>query len=450
MDASLQGDKVLLADDEAPIRELMRVALAPLGCELLEAGTGSEVLDCVERHAPDLVLLDLRMPGGTGEDVLVAIRDRQDAPDVVIVTGYGTVEAATLAVRYHARDFLAKPFSPAVLQQKVTEALTERRERRHREALLVELRRGQEAATQALVRSRQFLTKVVDTCVDAIVVSESDGRIILVNDAACRLCGLTEEQLIGMPLDQFLAFGEDASRLWEEVQRSGHIEGFETYVTDMSAGQRRPVEVNVGLLEGESGEPLGAVGVYRDVSEKRELLRELEEANERLRALSLTDPVTGVHNHRMFQDRIREEVRQALRYSSPLSLIMADTDDLKQVNDTYGHQAGDQMLLGLAKVLHSHLRETDVLCRYGGDEFAVILTHTSLERAAEVAHRLREAVESCGGDLYHLPARVTISIGVASLGPGISTAEELIAAADTALLEAKRQGRNRIGVAPSG
>ncbi len=168
--------------------------------------------------------------------------------------------------------------------------------------------------------------------------------------------------------------------------------------------------------------------------------RDLELANAQLKAQSITDGLTGLKNHREFQERLQDEVSRAARYHLPLSLMMLDVDHFKLYNDSYGHPAGDEVLKMLAKVLESQARETDIIARYGGEEFAVILANTDRDQALSAAERLRLAVsETCW------PLRpVTVSIGISTLRILTNGHSDLVKEADIALYASKGRGRNRI------
>ncbi len=162
-----------------------------------------------------------------------------------------------------------------------------------------------------------------------------------------------------------------------------------------------------------------------------------------------TDPLTGVLNRRYLDRRLNEEIATARRYDLPLSVLMLDIDHFKHINDTHGHQAGDQVLVTLGKIVVGELRTADILARYGGEEFLVIAPHTPLPGAIIVAERVRKRIESHDFSLSGEPGGirrigVTVSIGVASLGNGVDTVEKLVHAADGNLYRAKQEGRNRI------
>ena len=178
---------------------------------------------------------------------------------------------------------------------------------------------------------------------------------------------------------------------------------------------------------------------------------ELERANQRLEQLSTLDGLTGIPNHRHFQERLDMEWRRARREKKPLALLMIDIDLFKLLNDARGHLAGDECLRQIAQALTKCLRRPgDVVARYGGEEFAVILPGLELEKGKVLAERARAAVEGLG--IAH-PASpvgrfVTTSVGVASMVPDqMNTSDTLVAAADRALYRAKQKGRNRVEVA---
>ncbi len=168
----------------------------------------------------------------------------------------------------------------------------------------------------------------------------------------------------------------------------------------------------------------------------------------RLKQVGLTDALTGVNNRRYFEQRLIEACATAQRYQRPLSVLFVDVDHFKRVNDSWGHPAGDAVLRGIAQLVTGHLRNSDVLCRYGGEEFVILLPETTADAARDIAERIRHAVAAY---TFQIPSTVTISVGVTTFGhfgeelvSGMP--ERLLACADAALYRAKQQGRNRVVV----
>lgn len=177
---------------------------------------------------------------------------------------------------------------------------------------------------------------------------------------------------------------------------------------------------------------------------------ELDERNELLQAqaakleeLATTDVLTGTHNRRKFNELILAEIERVRRYGHPLSLLVVDIDHFKRINDTHGHDAGDEVLIVLAGLIRAGIRATDSLARWGGEEFVVLSPEVSVEEAAGLAERLRRAA---GTYAYSFVGSVTASIGVAQHRAG-ETPDELFARADEALYRAKEGGRDRVEVA---
>lgn len=171
----------------------------------------------------------------------------------------------------------------------------------------------------------------------------------------------------------------------------------------------------------------------------------LEDNQKALYELATRDGLTGLYNHHTFYTLLADELARAQRFNRTVSLLMLDIDHFKRVNDTYGHLAGDAVLKGLSELLGSHARAIDRVCRYGGEEIAIILPETDLDAAANIAERMRAAVEAQPFDVNAgVPVRITVSIGVASWPVQADSEQTLVAAADAAMYAAKQRGRNRI------
>jgi diguanylate cyclase (GGDEF)-like protein len=172
------------------------------------------------------------------------------------------------------------------------------------------------------------------------------------------------------------------------------------------------------------------------------LHQELESSNARLKEFSFTDEVTGLYNRRFFATRLEDEVSRYSRFSQPLSVVMLDIDGFKALNDELGHPAGDETLRTVGHILQRQSRNVDVICRYGGDEFAVLLVETGKDGALLYAERVRRQIEAVA---FGHGRAITVSLGVACLPDDVGPVpEDIISASEWALDEAKRAGTNQV------
>ncbi|HET9410189.1 MAG TPA: sensor domain-containing diguanylate cyclase [Candidatus Sulfotelmatobacter sp.] len=209
------------------------------------------------------------------------------------------------------------------------------------------------------------------------------------------------------------------------------------------------------------GQTLGVLGLHSD---KRNAFQDSEQQSlesvadicataiqnahyvQRVKQLAYLDGVTGIFNRRFFEMRITEEIERARRYGTGMAVIMADIDHFKRLNDEFGHLLGDEVLRQVSSILQQQVRKIDVVCRYGGEEFGILLTQTTAQQALGVAEKLRSMVQSW--QFPGVPRKVTISAGVAALPEHGMTRDELVGAADQSLYAAKQAGRNQVCLGP--
>ena len=172
-------------------------------------------------------------------------------------------------------------------------------------------------------------------------------------------------------------------------------------------------------------------------------------AHEKLKQTGLTDALTGINNRRFFDQRLEEEIARNKRLKSKLSCLFIDIDRFKIVNDTFGHDVGDIVLKKVAELIRAELRSIDVVCRYGGEEFAVLLSQSGQEKAIDVAERIRSIIADTSFSEHSIDSSITVSVGVATIdftesvdSPNNVIARELLLFADRALYQAKQNGRN--------
>lgn len=182
----------------------------------------------------------------------------------------------------------------------------------------------------------------------------------------------------------------------------------------------------------------------RDLKDKNS---QLEQSLKRVEELAATDPLTGLYNRRHFSKVLDQLFAETQRYEKDLTCVMIDLDGYKKLNDTHGHQVGDQLLVMAGKVISANMRRMDVAARYGGDEFVLLLPHASAQEAAAVAGRIRDEYRQASAVILRRNEGVTMSVGVGSIrGEQPVSADQLVATADAALYRAKGRGRNQVAI----
>ena len=225
-------------------------------------------------------------------------------------------------------------------------------------------------------------------------------------------------------------------------------------------GVRLDVSISISPVRDAAGRVVSAASIAHDITERKRAQDELRRARDKLEAmnselqlslareeaLARTDGLTGLYNRSYFKELAAREFSAAARYQRALSILMIDVDNFKSINDTLGHAAGDQVLALIAQTAGRHIRAADVLARFGGDEFILLLPETNSRQARTVADRIRAGIAATPVQAGMASLAVTLSIGIAGLrpGPAVDSMEELIQRADQALYRAKAEGRNRV------
>jgi diguanylate cyclase (GGDEF)-like protein len=317
------------------------------------------------------------------------------------------------------------------------------------ETRLEELRQERARLQESIRRIGETFASNLDR--DALLQIVVNTSVDAVNAGAGRA---TSRERPGAPLQQRAVAGD--VRAHGEAIRAAEAQALDT--GESSAAQEGGGFALAHPLRPDDGAVQGLVSIARDTPfspEERELFRYLAaqasvsmenvDLHELVQRQAVTDELTGLFNHRRFQEVIDSEVERARRFEQPVGLVMLDIDDFKSVNDTYGHQQGDVVLREVAGVLRASSRDIDEPARYGGEELAVALPQTDLEGTYLLAERVRTAIEALEvprvdgrGSL-----RVTASFGVAALPETADGKDSLVAAADAALYQAKRAGKNR-------
>ena len=269
---------------------------------------------------------------------------------------------------------------------------------------------------------------------DGILVLDTKERIVDINPSAEKLFGINEDRAVGSQAEGLFS---DDPELNDSLKRSGsHI------VSTTNAGKACHYSLSNTPIRDKRGFSLGRLIVLRDITEQKILEKKLE-------VQAATDPLTGVMNRRYFTELSEKEFARSHRKGNPLALIILDIDHFKSVNDNYGHHIGDLVLKALCDECSHCLRESDLLGRWGGEEFIILLPETDLDTAFMVAERLRLKImemktpvsdKTESGEFLS----VTVSLGITVVEPSENTLQEAFKRADRALYRSKQEGRNRV------
>jgi diguanylate cyclase (GGDEF)-like protein/PAS domain S-box-containing protein len=331
-----------------------------------------------------------------------------------------------LALEAAERNFAQQELETQVKDR--TAELTRANEKLVREAA------ERERAEARVRHSEDNLRKLFEVSpVSLVLTSATEKRVILANRRTSELFEINPDEMVGQRPTDFYVHPEDRERLLARVLEEGHIDNFEA-VLKTATGRVFPALLSAQRLVFD-GEPALVVSAL-DISAQKAV-------EEQLRELATRDPLTDCVNRRYFMEIATKELVRADRYGNSVSIAMLDADHFKDINDQYGHAMGDRVLRAIADRCRSALRKTDVLGRFGGEEFVVLFVETGLAEAQRVAERLLAKVAEPMSSLDATAVPVTISAGVVERRPG-ETLDAVLKTADEALYQAKRDGRNRV------
>lgn len=290
---------------------------------------------------------------------------------------------------------------------------------------------------------------ILDHVGDGVYVLDADDRIVYWNASCEDLTGFTAEEALGHRCSSELLrhVDEHGRQLcfdgcpMKASRADGQPRQAEVYVHHKN-GHRVPVRVHTRPLRDESGQMVAVVQSFVDIADK---VAALERARE-LQELAYLDALTGIANRRFLDQVLEARLNESGRYGWQLGFILMDVDHFKAVNDTYGHEVGDQVLRMVARTLRGATRSYDLVGRWGGEEFAAILTSTSPDGLWSIAERYRALVEQSDIQVNGHRLQVTVSLGAALAAGSTDTPSSLVARADELLYQSKRAGRNRVTV----
>jgi two-component system cell cycle response regulator len=448
--------RVLVVDDILSNVKLLEAKLTAEYFEVITAFNGLECLARMDEGAPDIVLLDVMMPGMDGFEVCRRIKSnpRTAHVPVVMVTALDQPSDRVAGLEAGADDFLTKPVDDSALFARVRSLV--------RLKMMTDELRMRESTGQGM--------GLIDPA-ETLVENNLSGRILVIEDRAESVAWFSsalkpvhevssadtfEEALVrvkGGDFDQIVVSlgmrGFDGLRLCSQLRslpEGRHV----PILVVVSDGDRR--KLTQALEMGVNDYLTRPVDKNELVARVRTQLRKKRYAD-RLRhnvqlslEMAITDQLTGLHNRRYMSRHLDTLLSNAKKNERPLAFVIMDVDHFKQVNDTYGHDIGDEVLKEFASRIAANTRGIDLACRYGGEEFVVAMPDTDIAFATNIAERLRQSIETTPVKISRAPGalNITISIGIARCEGENDTADALLHRADQALYRAKRTGRNKV------
>ena len=465
--------KILVVDDDKAARKSIRSILEEEGYLVLEAEDGASGLQQVKTETPDLVLLDIVMPRVDGIKVCKAIKSNPDYQKIPILmtTSMGSKEDIIRGLKSGADDYVVKPYDRSELLARIKTFLRagnllKQLEREKRDLLAI---LDISNAITSTLDSRDVLysivkkiSEIIDVNRCSIVRIDADGHrgfVVATNE---------DPNIFNIPID--LKKYPEIMKVLEtkemvvinDIDKDPIVASVRNHLSKtlfhsllvlpvimkqnvigtilLRTARTRPFEVReiqfCQIIANAAANALINASLFES----------MELANIHLEKLATTDGLTGIFNHRYFYRRLDEEFNRAERYSNPLSAIMMDVDNFKEVNDTLGHRIGDRILKELAVVLKANIRKSDIVARYGGDEFIILLPQTDRQGAEMEAHRvIREIVNH---QFESLPdSRIRISFGISTYpNAQILKADDLVTIADRSLYTHKAENKKQTPV----
>ncbi|MGI8655029.1 MAG: diguanylate cyclase [Pyrinomonadaceae bacterium] len=429
--------KILIAEDDMVSRRVLQATLVKWGHGVVVVNDGDEALAVLQREdAPSLAVLDWMMPGMDGVEVCGKVRESPSATPtyIILLTAKATKEDVVAGLEAGADDYLTKPFAREELRAridvgvrvvKLQKTVADRVEELHR--ALAERERADEARRVSESRYRHL----VEHSQGLICTQDMAGKLLSVNPAAAHLLGYEPHEMIGRNLVEFVApsyqplFDVYLKRIEERATDSGLL-----HVVTKSGAER--IWKYDNLRYAEAGQEPYVLGHAQDVTE-------IKQAEAEVRDLSMKDDLTSLYNRRGFLTLTEQHRRTARRTGKPFSLLYADMDGLKQINDTYGHQAGSDSLQEIARILKKSFRDSDIIARLGGDEFTVLVADTASCNVTIPLTRLQENLDHYNARKLH-PYQLSMSVGAVCVNADDdSSIEDLLVKADQVMYENKKQ-----------
>ncbi|WP_462325225.1 diguanylate cyclase domain-containing protein [Desulfoplanes sp.] len=417
--------QILIVDDSPEDREFYQRFMRKIDGEtiLLEAETGEEALGLLVETTPGLIIVDYNLPDMNGVELLSYLPRKNDRPTipVILLTGQGNEAVAVAAMKNGARDYLIKgeisedSFCKAI-QRVVKEHEIERK----------------------LEENRTFLDTLIKTIPNPIFYKDKNGKYQGANPAFEKMLGIDQSVLVGKTTYDLV--DKDFARKCEKMDtfllKSGGQQQYELPL-DPESGAEKALLFNKSVYHDGSGKIAGIIGVITDITERKKYETKIYQ-------LAMFDQLTGAASRSHFLECLTNAFKRVKRNNKYLAVLYLDLDGFKEINDIYGHRAGDAVLQESARRMMTMLRETDTLGRMGGDEFTILIENLNSQKDAVL---VTEKILDVFKHPFHVAQGATglsASIGVsfASANDGMSP-DQMVSSADKAMYRAKTSGKNR-------
>lgn len=432
--------RLLVVDDEPRLLSSLASLLRGEGYEVTEAEGGERACELIGQHSFDLALLDLRMPGVDGFDVMAELTDKQPDCGTIVVSGESSFAAVSRALRRGALDYIRKPFDPEELLATVESVIGKQ-----------SLMRAHEHIQVRLEKSEALHRYIVNTSPDIVFMLDEEGYICFINSKVESLLGYQPEELCGRHFRQILddrdvskgTYALKGANITADNPRTLEVR----LKTRGSQQATRHFEITAFPIDPQTWPHVGNstvgtapksaryYGTARDVTERKE-------AEAFINFQAYHDLLTRLPNRALFKDRLELAIAQARRGNQKLAVMFLDLDRFKVINDTLGHAMGDRLLQAVTQRLEKCLRKGDTLSRFGGDEFTLLLPaiHDS-DDARQIARKLIRALQA-PFQLAEHEVFVGVSIGIAVYPEAGETLDQLIQSADIAMYHVKGRGKD--------
>lgn len=430
--------RLLVVEDEPDTANLIRRILSS-SFDIEFAYEGDTGLLAWQQGRHDLVLLDVMLPKLSGRDVLIEIQNTDPNQPVVIMTAHTTIDQAEELMLLGAVDFLPKPFRAEQLRKVCDIAI-------HRDDYLVSNAQFAERVQTVQEREREFRVlyeshhQLLNDLQSVVMELDAEFNIQYLNRAWESMMGFPVADCIGKSLDTFIS--EDDCRQYslfknkvtKALQSNLPYPDFELCLSDYR-GQKLWAQLKLSRSTKAQGDNLTIC--LDNITERRE-------SQEQLKYLAMHDSLTGLYNRHYFESMLEQLTADSARNNRQHALVYLDLDHFKVINDTFGHQKGDEVLREMSHLLSKRIRSTDILCRLGGDEFAILLRDIKANEVYEFARNIQQIISEFTFQLQEQRVSLGSSIGLTLIDGSTNNAEEHLMRADIALYVAKGRGRNLI------